>query len=201
MSDWPRRWLLRLQVTIDRGGDTACGHNCYCLCLRWFSVACMRSGFVMIARTSAFGLGVDRVPRRLAGMGMLGMLDVGMDATWRIETVWMVRLGAGALRLLVPCIVVAVNIYCRCVADAVDVTHWVISATRALFSKDEGVEFWPWIVQGTELPPWEESLSPGCTETRHLAGGSWEFPKVPHLCWFWDLARLRSFCATGVMSG
>jgi len=42
-----------------------------------------------------------------------------------------------------------------------------------LFSEDEGVEFWPWIVEATEILPWEKSLTPAGSETRHLAGGSW----------------------------
>ena len=37
----------------------------------------------------------------------------------------------------------------------------------------------PWIVEATELPPWEESLSPAGTESRLLAGGGWELPEGP----------------------
>jgi len=45
-----------------------------------------------------------------------------------------------------------VFIDCRCVADGVDVTPLVISATQNLFSEQEGMEFVPWIVEATELP-------------------------------------------------
>jgi hypothetical protein len=41
-----------------------------------------------------------------------------------------------------------------------------------LFSEDERVEFCPSIVEGTELPPGEESLSPAATEMHLLAGRS-----------------------------
>jgi hypothetical protein len=50
-------------------------------------------------------------------------------------------------------VAVAVIIDRRCVVDAVEATGWAISATRELFSQDEGVEFGPWIVDGTKLPP------------------------------------------------
>jgi hypothetical protein len=53
----------------------------------------------------------------------------------------MVPLGAVVLRLLVPGVAVGVIIDSRCVVDVVEVTHCVISATRELFSEDEGVEF------------------------------------------------------------
>ena len=53
----------------------------------------------------------------------------------------MIPLGAGVLELLVPGVAVGVIIDCRCVADGVEVTRLVISATRELFSKDEGMEF------------------------------------------------------------
>jgi hypothetical protein len=69
------------------------------------------------------------------------MVDVEQDATRRIESVSMVPLGAGVLRLLVPGMAVGVIIDRRCVADRVEVTLWRISATRELFSEDEGVVF------------------------------------------------------------
>jgi len=100
------------------------------------------------------------------------MLDAGLNITRHVE----VPPGAGVLRLLVPGVAVGVFIDRRCVVGGVEVTRWLISATRDLFSKDEGVQFWPWIVEGTELPPWEESLSPTGTETHLLAGGSLELP-------------------------
>jgi len=124
------------------------------------------------------------------------MPDAGLDTMRRVE----VPPGAGVLWLLVPGVAVGVFVDRRCVADGVEVTRWLISVTRELFSEDEGVEFWPWIVEGTELSPGEESLSPTGTETHLLAGGSWEFPKGPRFCWFWRLTRLRTFRTTGVVS-
>jgi len=95
----------------------------------------------MIARASGFGMGVGRFSRPLRGVGVLAMPDAGLDTTRRVETVCMVPLGAGVLRLLVPGVAVGVIIDSRCVADGVGVTRCVISATRELFSEDEGVEF------------------------------------------------------------
>jgi len=69
------------------------------------------------------------------------MPDAGLDTTGRVESVCMVSLGAGVLRLLVPGVEVGVIIDSRCVADGVEVTRCVITATRELFSEDEGVEF------------------------------------------------------------
>jgi len=149
MSEWPNRWMLRLPDTIDRGVDTACGCNCYCFCLWFYSVARVRSGFVMIAWASGFGMGVGRFSRPLGGVGVLAMPDEGLDATWRVESACMVPLGAGVLWLFVPGVAVGLIIDYRCVVDGVEVTRWVISATRKLFNQDEGVEFWPWIVEGT----------------------------------------------------
>jgi len=200
MSEWQNRWMLRLPETIDRGVDTSCGCNCHCLCLWFISVARIRSWFVMIAQASGFGMGVSRISRPLGGVGVLAMPDVGLDTTRRVESVCMVPLGAGVLWLLVPGMEVGVIIDRRSVANRVEVTRWVISATRELFSKDEGVEYWPWIVEGMELPPWEESPSPAGTEMCLLAGGSWEFPEGPRLCWFWQLGRLLTFRTTGVVS-
>jgi len=72
---------------------------------------------------------------------VLAMPDVGQDTTRRVESVCMVPLGAGVLPLLVPGVAVGVFIDSRCVADGVEVTRCVISATRELFSEDEEVEF------------------------------------------------------------
>jgi len=201
MSEWLNRGMLRLRETIYRGVDTACGFNCHCLCLSFYSVERIRSGFVMIARASGFGMGVGRLSRELRGVEVLAMPDAGVDTTWRVESVCMVLLGAGVLRLLVPGVEVGVIIDRRCVADGVEVTRWVLSATRESFSEDGGVEFWPRIVEGTKLPPWEEFLLAAGTETRRLAGGSWEFPEDPRFCWFWRLTRFRTFLTTGVVSG
>jgi len=95
----------------------------------------------MIARASGFGMGVGRFSTPLRGVGVLAMPDAGLDTTQRVESVCMVPLGAGVLRLLVPSVAVGVIIDSRCVADRVEVTRCVISATRELFSEDEGVEF------------------------------------------------------------
>jgi len=95
----------------------------------------------MIARASGLGMGVGRFSRPLRGVGVLAMPDAGLDTTRRIESVCVIPLGPGVLRLLVPGVAVGVIIDRRCVADGVEVTRWVISATRELFSEDEGVEF------------------------------------------------------------
>jgi len=184
--------MVRLLETTDRGVDTACVCNCHCLGLWFLSVTHVRSGFVMIARASGLEMGVGRFWRPLRGVGVLGMLDAGLDTTRRIDSVCEVPLGAGVLWLLVPGVAVGVIIDRRCVADG------VISATLESFSEDEGVEFWPWIVEATELPPSEESLLPAGTETRHIAGGGYEFPEDPCFCWFW---RLRTFRMTGDVTG
>jgi len=95
----------------------------------------------MIARASGFGMGVGRLSRPLRGVGVLAMPDAGLDTTRHIESVCMVPLGAGVLRLLVPGVAVGVIIDSRCVADGVEATRCVISATREVFSEDEGLEF------------------------------------------------------------
>ena len=172
MTQLQNRWMLRLPETTDRGVDTACICNCHRLCIWFFSVAYGWSEFVMMAWASALGMGVSRFSRPLRGVEVLAMPDTGLDTTRRVESVWVIPLGAGVLRLLVPGVAVGVIIDRRCVADGVEVTHSVISATRELFSEDERVEFWPWIVEATEVPPWEESLSPAVTYMRLLAGGS-----------------------------
>jgi len=51
------------------------------------------------------------------------MLDAGLDTTRCVESVCMVRLGGGALRLLVPGVAVEVIIDRRCIADTVEVTR------------------------------------------------------------------------------
>jgi len=72
---------------------------------------------------------------------VLAMPDAGLDTTRRVESVCVIPLGAGVLRLLVLGEAVGVIIDRRCAADGVEVTHSVISATRELFSEDEGEEF------------------------------------------------------------
>jgi len=65
------------------------------------------------------------------------MPNAGLDTTRRVE----VPPGAGVLRLLVTGVAVGVFIDCCCVADGVEVMRSLISATRELFSEDEGMEF------------------------------------------------------------
>jgi len=77
----------------------------------------------MIARASGFGMGVGRFSRPLRGVGVLAMPDVGLDTTRHVESVCVIPLGAGVLRLLVPGVPVGVIIDRRCVADGVEVTR------------------------------------------------------------------------------
>ena len=78
----------------------------------------------MIARASGFGMGVGKLSRPLRGVGvLLAMPDAELDTTRRVESVCMVPLGAGVLRLLVPGVAVEVLIDCRGIANEVDVTH------------------------------------------------------------------------------
>jgi hypothetical protein len=76
----------------------------------------------MIARASGFGMGVGRLSRPLRGVRVLAMPDAGLDTTRRIESVCMVLLGAGVLRLFVPSVVVGGIIDRHCVVDGVKVT-------------------------------------------------------------------------------
>jgi hypothetical protein len=76
----------------------------------------------MIARASRFAMGVGRFSRPLRGVGVLAMTDAGVDTTRCLESVSIVPLGAGVLRLLVPGVAVGVIIDRRCVADGVEVT-------------------------------------------------------------------------------
>jgi hypothetical protein len=85
--------------------------------------------------------GCRQVSRPLRGVGVLAMPDPGLDRMQRVESVCMVPLGAGVLRLLLPGMAVGVMVDRRCVADVLAVTHGVIPAMRELFSKDEGMEF------------------------------------------------------------
>jgi hypothetical protein len=83
----------------------------------------------MIARASGFGMGVGRFSRPLRGVGVLAMMDAGLDTMRRVESVCMVPLGECVLRLLVPGVEVGLFIHSRCVVDGVEVTRCVISAT------------------------------------------------------------------------
>jgi len=67
----------------------------------------------MIARASGLGMGVGRFSRPRRGVGVITMLDAGLDTTRRFE----VPPGAGVLRLLVPGVAVGVFIDRRCVAE------------------------------------------------------------------------------------
>jgi len=201
MSEGLNRWMLQLPETIDWGVDIACGCNCHCLCVWFFSAARIHSGFVMIVRASGLGMGVGKYSRLLRGMRVLVMPDAGLHTTWCIESVCMVSPGAGVLQLFLCSMAVGVFINCRCVADGVEVTRLLISATRELFSDDTGLELWSWIVEGMELPSCEESLPPAGTEMRHSTGGSREISEAPCFCWFWQLATLGTLRITWVLSG
>jgi hypothetical protein len=69
------------------------------------------------------------------------MKDTGLDITRHVESVCMVLMPPGVLRLLVPGVAVGVIMDHHWVADGVEVTLCVISAMQELFSEDEGVEF------------------------------------------------------------
>jgi hypothetical protein len=51
------------------------------------------------------------------------MSEAGLDMTRRVESVCVIPLDAGVLRLLGPGMAVGVIIYRRCVAHVVEVTH------------------------------------------------------------------------------
>jgi len=72
----------------------------------------------MIARASELGMGVGRFSRPLRGVGVIAMLDAGLDTTQLVE----VPPDAGVVRLLVPDVAVGVYIDHRCAADGVEVT-------------------------------------------------------------------------------
>jgi len=169
-----------------------CSRNFHWLCHWLPSLARVPSGCVIMVQSAGLGMGVGRYSRPLWGVILQAILDVGQDTTQCIKSVCEVPPGAG---LIVPCGVVEVFIDRRSVADMVGVASWVISAARQLYSADEGVQCWPCIVKVTELPPWEESLSPTSAEMSLSAGRSWEFPKVLCCCCFWI------FCTTRVVSG
>jgi hypothetical protein len=95
----------------------------------------------MIVLPSGLGMGVGRFSRPLRGVGVLAMLDAGLDTTQSVESVCQVPTGASILQLLVPCLAIGVFIdLCR-VADGLEATHCVISAMQELFSEDTWVQF------------------------------------------------------------
>jgi len=192
MSKWWNRWMLGLLETIDRDVDTTFGCNYHCLCLWILSVGHVCSGFVMIVWASGLRMGVGRFSRPLRAVGVLAMPDAGLVTTQHIGYLWENLPGADMQRLVVPSIAVAVFIENHCVPDRVEVTHWVIAAMRELFNEDEGVEFWPSIVEAMKLPPSEEFLLPGSTEMRLFAGGSWDFPYGPCCGCFCHLTQLQT---------
>jgi len=51
----------------------------------------------MITQASGLGMGVGRFSRPLRGVGVLAMLDTGLDTTRCVESVCEVPLGAGVL--------------------------------------------------------------------------------------------------------
>ena len=53
-------------------------------------------------------MGVGRFSRLQRGVGVLAMLEAGLDTTRRVESICMIPLGAGVLRLLVPGMAVGV---------------------------------------------------------------------------------------------
>jgi len=118
----------------------------------------------MMVRAPMKGMDVGRFSRLLGGVGVLAMSDAGLDTMQRVQSLCEVPPCAG-----VPGMAVGVFIDRYCGVDGVDVTRCVISATRELFSEDEGVEFCTWIVEATELPHCEESLSPAGMDTRFIA--------------------------------
>jgi len=73
----------------------------------------------MIARASGLGMRVGRFSRPLRGVGVIAMLNAGLDTTRRV----VVPPGAGVLRLLVTSVAVGVFVDRRCVADGLEVTR------------------------------------------------------------------------------
>jgi hypothetical protein len=72
----------------------------------------------MIVWASGLGMGVGRFSRLRRGVGVITMLDTGLDTTRRVE----VPPDAGVLRMLVPDMAVEDLIDCRCLVDGVEVT-------------------------------------------------------------------------------
>jgi len=89
--------MLRLPETFNRGVDTACSCNRHWLYLFSLSVARVHSGFEIIARGSALGMGVHRLSRPPSGVGVLAMPDMGWDKTRGVEPVCEVPQGARGL--------------------------------------------------------------------------------------------------------
>jgi hypothetical protein len=95
----------------------------------------------MILRASGLGMGVGRFSRPLRGVGVIAMLDAGLETMRCVESACKVLPGTGVLRLLVTGVAVGAFIDRCSVADRVEATRCVISAMRELFSEDKAVEF------------------------------------------------------------
>jgi hypothetical protein len=76
----------------------------------------------MIAWASGLGMGVGRFSKPVRGVGVLAMLDAGLDTMRRVESVCKGRPGARVLRPLVTGMVVGGLIDPRSVADGVEAT-------------------------------------------------------------------------------
>jgi hypothetical protein len=74
----------------------------------------------MIVQMAGFGMGVGRFARPLRAVGVLAIPDAGLDTTRPVESVHMVPLGAGVLRLLVPGMAVGIIIDRQCSSDGVE---------------------------------------------------------------------------------
>jgi hypothetical protein len=68
-------------------------------------------------------VGVGSLSRLLREVGVLAMPDAGLDTRRRVESVCVIPLAAGVLRLLVPGVGVGVIIDRCCVPDGVEVTR------------------------------------------------------------------------------
>ena len=77
----------------------------------------------MIPRASRLEMEVGKISRPLRGVGVLAMLDAGLDTTRRVESVCVVPLGAGVLRLLLPGVAVGVIVDCCCVVEVVEIAR------------------------------------------------------------------------------
>jgi len=138
MSEWPNRWMVRLLETTDWGVDTACSCNYHSLCIWFFSEARIHSGLVIIGWAAGFRMGVARLSWRLRGVGVVPMVDAALHTTRRVNSFCEVPPGDGVLRLHVPRVAVGIFVHGRCIADTVEVPHWVVSAMWELFSEDGG---------------------------------------------------------------
>jgi hypothetical protein len=82
-------------------------------------------------------MAVGRSSKLLRGVGVIAMLNAGLDTMQHVE----VPQVGGVVHLLVTGVLLGVFIDRLCVAGGVEVTHWLISAQREVFSENEGMEF------------------------------------------------------------